>query len=116
LPDSYPRLERALSEHVKGELVFSVNVDESVGVVSLGEDTDALYSVTGPPLTVTRELLHLRDAVVRESFRLDDSGKVELSAELASGRVLTVRPSTPRDLHERIRAALETRAADTGAQ
>ncbi len=106
------RLETTLRAELEGsKAVYSVDCDSRVGILALEDAGEALY-VVDAPLTVSRELLNLDGATVREKLDLLSDDGAQLSVELQDGRVLNIGGlrAFNREQQAAIRAELERRA------
>jgi hypothetical protein len=73
----------------KGDHVYGVEWSTGAGILLLDSASEILYTVAAP-LTVSRELLNLRDAKIREDVELGDDTRARLTIELADGRALSL--------------------------
>lgn len=107
---AFRRLEEALTRELESaELAFTANRDGEVVVVSLEEKVAVLYRFV-PPLTVSRELLHLRGAVVRHDIDAAGDEESRVSLKLRDETLFKLRVRE-RDNPAEIRDELEKRAA-----
>ena len=94
-----------------GEFAYSVDCNGAVGILSFESEIEVLYFLKGP-LTLTRELLRLEGATVREEVQLaNDENRRQLSIELADRRVLGIRGfgTFGRDQQAQFRSEVERR-------